>query len=289
MAWIYGSQLVSVPIQIRLSIVESAADEPAEVEIIDISAESFVSELTEEFHDDSQQIVEAEPVQDHNISFSVDTQQENQIISTKAVSLKDLLGTYASHTAEEDEETEPLDTNTEASTIVQQLANNIGTQSTSSGNKESQQNFMKEMDRRLGNAGAKTGDVQISLSWNTIDDIDLHVYFTSGNGLVEEINWIKRRGHLTGGMLDIDMNANERAVSTQPVENIFWAKDSSPNGFFTVYVHFFRSWSGAKQIPVVVRIKNGKNIEFFQVMAQLYASPQKVKHFSYPANRKTSF
>lgn len=147
-----------------------------------------------------------------------------------------------------------------------------------------------EVDSRLKSAGAKTGDVQISLSWNTIDDIDLHVKFTPGNGLVDNINWTNRLGRLSNGMLDIDMNANSGFLSATPVENIFWPPKSSPNGVFTVYVHFFRSWSGAIKVPVIVRIKNGDKIEFLQVVAELYSNPQQVKQFAhYPMNKKNSF
>ena len=35
--------------------------------------------------------------------------------------------------------------------------------------------FGGEMGRRLSAAGAKTGDVQISIAWDGVDDIDVHV------------------------------------------------------------------------------------------------------------------
>jgi hypothetical protein len=146
-----------------------------------------------------------------------------------------------------------------------------------------------DIEGRLSAYGAKTGDVQISLAWNTIDDVDLHVQFTPGNGIIDNIDWTNRIGRLSNGMLDIDMNANSAAMSQSPVENIFWPPGSSPNGFFTVYVHFFRSWTGNQKVPVVVRIKNGNKIEQFTIIAQLYSNPQIVKQFSYPLNRTKGF
>jgi hypothetical protein len=146
-----------------------------------------------------------------------------------------------------------------------------------------------DIEGRLSAYGAKTGDVQISLAWNTIDDVDLHVKFTPGNGIIDSIDWTNRIGRLSNGMLDIDMNANSTAISQSPVENIFWPPGSSPNGFFTVYIHFFRSWTGNQKVPVVVRIKNGNKIEQFTVIAQLYSNPQIVKQFSYPLNRTKGF
>ena len=79
---------------------------------------------------------------------------------------------------------------------------------------------------RLQSYGAKTGDVQISIAWNTIDDIDLHVMFSPGNGLTDNINWTSPIGRLSQGMLDIDMNANGAYVSRTPVENVFGPKNS---------------------------------------------------------------
>lgn len=133
---------------------------------------------------------------------------------------------------------------------------------------------------RLKAAGAKEGDIQISITWNTMDDIDLHVVFTTGNGLVDTINWQNRIGRVSAGMLDIDMNANSGFLQRNPVENIFWPHGSSPNGSFLVYIHFFRSWTGNNKVPVIVRIKNYDQIMTFNMVAILYSSPQLVHRFN---------
>ena len=139
------------------------------------------------------------------------------------------------------------------------------------------------IEQRLLAAGAKTGDVQVSLAWNTVDDIDLHVSFTPGNGLIDTINWTRRRGQFTGGMLDIDMNASAGLLQNQAVENIFWPPGSSPRGYFIVYVHFFRTWSGDHQTPVLVRIKNGETVTEHKVMAVYGGLPQEVARFNFGA------
>lgn len=110
-----------------------------------------------------------------------------------------------------------------------------------------------EIGRRLNAAGAKTGDVQVSIGWNTIDDIDVHVFFKSFSKN-SYISWTNRIG-VCGGMLDVDMNANRYYISDKPVENIFWPKGNSPYGEFVVSLHNFRNWSGAKSVPVVLIIK----------------------------------
>lgn len=132
---------------------------------------------------------------------------------------------------------------------------------------------------RLSKAGAQTGDVQISIAWNSIDDIDLHVTVATQKGTLDNINWTHRIGNFTHGMLDIDMNAHESSLVRNPVENIFWPNGSSPTGVFNVYIHYYRSWSGNRNVPVSIRIKNGKNIRVFNVTAVLGRSPQLVMNF----------
>lgn len=137
------------------------------------------------------------------------------------------------------------------------------------------------IEERLQSYGAKTGDVQISIAWNTTDDIDLHVMFSPGNGLTDNINWTSPIGRLSKGMLDIDMNANGAHVSRTPVENIFWPKNSSPKGHFRVSIHFFRSWSNQNRVPVIVRIQSNGKVQEHKITAILYMSPQHVVDFSF--------
>lgn len=131
---------------------------------------------------------------------------------------------------------------------------------------------------RLSVAGAKTGDVQISIAWDTIDDIDVHVMLKSGN-IIDGINWTRRIGR-SRGVLDVDMNASPPYLHRQPVENIFWPFGSSPNGMFIVYIHFYRSWTGKTQVPVLVRIKSGDNIETFNAVAILGKNPEEITRFN---------
>jgi len=93
--------------------------------------------------------------------------------------------------------------------------------------------FGGEIGRRLSKAGAKTGAIQISLSWNDFNDLDLYVVPPSE----ERISYMHRRSKC-GGTLDVDMNAGGRR-SDKPVENVFWSRKVAPAGTFKVYVHFF--------------------------------------------------
>lgn len=138
------------------------------------------------------------------------------------------------------------------------------------------------IEARLASYGAKTGDVQISIAWNSVDDIDLHVTVVTQMAKFDNINWVHKIGNFTQGMLDIDMNANEANLSHNPVENIFWPTGSSPSGIFNVHIHYFRSWSGNRNVPVTIRVKNGDDIRMFNLTAILGRSPQLVTHFVRP-------
>jgi ribosomal protein S27E len=59
-----------------------------------------------------------------------------------------------------------------------------------------------EFAQRLEKAGAKSGDVQITLIWFNVNDLDLHCIEPGGG----EIYFGRRRSR-SGGELDVDMNA----------------------------------------------------------------------------------
>ena len=131
-------------------------------------------------------------------------------------------------------------------------------------------------EHRLMASGAKTGDVQVSLAWDTMDDIDLHVQYRSG-GYGDTIWWRRRFGS-TGGVLDVDMNARP-PLGAMAVENVFWPTGGTPHGEFVVGVHFFRSWTGRTSVPVTVRIKSAGGVEYRQVVVHLGAPVTEVAMF----------
>jgi len=124
---------------------------------------------------------------------------------------------------------------------------------------------VNSIQQRLNAVGAQTGDVQVSIGWNSIDDIDLHVEYQTSQWGVGVINWMNRLD-FRGGCLDVDMNANFYQVTNRPVENIFWPKGSSPKGQFFVGIHNFRNWSGERSVPVtVIVVVDGQKQVFNEV------------------------
>lgn len=122
-----------------------------------------------------------------------------------------------------------------------------------------------ELGRRLRFAGARTGDVQVSIRWDSIDDIDVHVFVDAADGRwMSAVNWMTRFG-VCGGILDVDANAAPTRLTWQPVENVYWAKGRAPYGRFTVAVHHFRNWSGGRRTPVEVAVLVDGNVQRFTV------------------------
>ena len=92
-----------------------------------------------------------------------------------------------------------------------------------------------ELRERLEKRNAQTGDIQISLFWNNRHDLDLHCTDPSGEDI-----FFNHRKSLSGGRLDVDSNAAcEKDVTNNPVENIYWATGSAPEGEYKVWVQYF--------------------------------------------------
>jgi hypothetical protein len=77
---------------------------------------------------------------------------------------------------------------------------------------------------------AGTGVIQITLSWDPIVDLDLHVVEPSG----EEISWTNTESG-SGGQLDRDTICS---ITNRLPENVYWGS-TAPLGTYRVKVHFF--------------------------------------------------
>lgn len=86
-----------------------------------------------------------------------------------------------------------------------------------------------------------TGDLQITLRWNSLNDLDLFVTDPSGKTIFYD-----QRSVPSGGMLDVDSNRNcKTGVSSRPVENIYWPRNAAPRGKYRVEVFYFQKCAGA--------------------------------------------
>ncbi len=94
--------------------------------------------------------------------------------------------------------------------------------------------YRSEIARRLQMAGGSSGDVQISLSWNNRNDLDLSCVDPLGSRI-----WFADRSSPSGGRLDVDANSNVDNLTRHPVENIYWPYGRAPRGTYTVYVTYY--------------------------------------------------
>ena len=80
----------------------------------------------------------------------------------------------------------------------------------------------------------QTGDVQVTLRWDTADDLDLFVQDPSGDRVSYANPSVP-----SGGLLDVDANAACVERMASPVENIFWPTNGGVPGNYVVSVDLF--------------------------------------------------
>jgi subtilisin family serine protease len=103
-----------------------------------------------------------------------------------------------------------------------------------------------------------TGDVQVLLSWNNYNDLDLHCKDPNG-----DIVSFKNRSVPSGGLLEIDMNV-EYPDNKKPIENIFWQKGTAPKGTYNVYLQYYKKHTSIKDSPYKITVKYGDKTENFE-------------------------
>ncbi|MDA0268163.1 MAG: pre-peptidase C-terminal domain-containing protein, partial [Cyanobacteria bacterium] len=103
-----------------------------------------------------------------------------------------------------------------------------------------------------------TGDLQITLSWNSIDDLDLVVMDPEGNLVSFETPRIA-----SGGQLDVDANSLCQGVTSRPVENVFWP-NGAPGGEYQVFVSLYSRCANSQgPIPFTLTMNVQGTVETF--------------------------
>jgi len=103
-----------------------------------------------------------------------------------------------------------------------------------------------------GNLG--TGDVRVTLVWNTDADLDLHVIDPTG----VEIDFTNRSSP-SGGQLDVDKIPDPGDTSTH-VENVFWPTGGAPRGTYTAFVRNLGGSSGTSSSYTMDVFVNGQRV-----------------------------
>jgi hypothetical protein len=133
-----------------------------------------------------------------------------------------------------------------------------------------------EVDERRADAGGSTGELTVSLAWNTTDDLDLAVLEPGG-----AVIYHKNRRSASSGELDVDRNFG--TIENSPIENIFW--DTPPAGEYTIVVSLYerRATSQGRPIDATIQIRRGNDTEVksYSVNGTENKAALSVK-FSYP-------
>lgn len=129
--------------------------------------------------------------------------------------------------------------------------------------------------KRLKEAGAQTGDVQVSIAWDNYNDIDLWVVLENQYGEFV-INWVNRTGP-GNGTLDVDRNV--KPTTNQAVENIFWHHGLAPEGKYTVYVQHYWQWDKQDNTPVFLRLLVDGKVTEKMISVSRYQGVKKVYSF----------
>ena len=107
-----------------------------------------------------------------------------------------------------------------------------------------------DAERRMEERGGARGDLNFTLEWSGIDDIDLYVTCPTG-ATVSYLN----RGDCNG-VYDLDANVLRDGAIGDPVENIVF--NDAPNGLYKVRAHLkSERTEGPKQIILHVLRRNG--------------------------------
>jgi hypothetical protein len=101
-----------------------------------------------------------------------------------------------------------------------------------------------------------TGDVKVTLSFDRLHDLDLHVIEPNGDEI-----FYQRPESVTGGRLDLDSGAN-CLPSPAHSENIFWPSGGAPAGEYRIHVQNFQSCTAGK-IAFTVTVAHGGTVQTF--------------------------
>ena len=116
----------------------------------------------------------------------------------------------------------------------------------------------KEIKERLKDVKAGSGDIQLSLTWDNYNDLDLSC--TEPDGTV--ISFENRRSP-SGGNMDLDMNSAPQ--SNQPVENIFWPLGQARSGKYRIYVDYYRRHTSSnEEVEFTLRVIVGEKEQFLR-------------------------
>lgn len=103
-----------------------------------------------------------------------------------------------------------------------------------------------------------TGDVQVLLSWDNYNDLDIACEAPNG-----EVVFFQNKFSSCGGKLEIDMNV-EYPDSKNPIENIYWPSGQAPKGKYNVYLIYYKQHESSKdETNYRITVKHGSKTDIY--------------------------
>lgn len=93
-----------------------------------------------------------------------------------------------------------------------------------------------------------SGEIQVSLVWNTTDDLDLFIY-CAGDGVISF-----KSKKACNGELDVDANVKDATLTSEPAENIVWKTSRPPAGSLGIVVGLAKRRSPGSA-PVIFKVR----------------------------------
>ncbi|MBE2294086.1 MAG: hypothetical protein IAF00_04015 [Phycisphaerales bacterium] len=90
----------------------------------------------------------------------------------------------------------------------------------------------REFAQRMSAAGAVTGEITVTLLWNSHSDLDLVVTCPAGQSLDYQ------NPAECGGTLDVDANTARDKLQDRPMENVFWPSGQAVPGTYRIAVRY---------------------------------------------------
>ncbi|HUS35076.1 MAG TPA: hypothetical protein VM680_06955 [Verrucomicrobiae bacterium] len=137
-------------------------------------------------------------------------------------------------------------------------------------NTQSDALLLDDFSERLRQAGARSGDVQVSLEWKSVNDLDLHVIDPSGERI-----FYNHRQSQSGGQLDVDMNAGPN-FTARPVENVYWPERGAPRGTYKVEVVHFANHGARDPTIFNVRVINKGQSTYYRGYINFRPTPARM-------------
>ncbi len=128
-----------------------------------------------------------------------------------------------------------------------------------------------DLENALDLVDAGSGEITVSMLWDSDDDLDLHMYTPDGS----EISYSNREAG--GGTLDVDANVGGRTMDN-PVENIYF--ESADTGTYTIFIRDYSDRSDGTT-NYIVRVTAGGESQTFRGTIDGSGSEVEIITFNY--------